>query len=146
MLTYEEIEKILPESKGIRDAGMSFASIAFTSDEEQPKGLFIQNGEDEDLQTAISKGAIATVWPSEKELPFYTPNHFPVFLAEGGTLSAVLKILEENCHKVSLAKEDHKTWVIFPESQYHALPNDLVEKVRQLIQSDENCTDRNGVR
>ncbi|RST60841.1 hypothetical protein D5F11_005715 [Siminovitchia terrae] len=146
MLTYEEIEKILPESKGIKDAGMSFASIAFTSDEEQPKGLFIQNGEDEDLQAAISNGAIAAVWPSEKELPFYTPNHFPVFLAKGGTLSAAVKILEENCHKVSLEKANHKTWVLFPKTKDHAEPNDLVEKMKQLIQSDENCVDRNGVR
>ncbi len=146
MLTYEEIEKILPVSKGIKNAGMSFASIAFTSNEAQPKGLFIQNGEDEDLQVAISNGAIAAVWPSKKELPSYTPNHFPVFLAEGGTLLAVVKILEENCHKVSLERKDDKTWVIFPASQDQRLPNDLVEKVSQLIQSNENCNDRNGVR
>ncbi|RWR08192.1 hypothetical protein QNH23_08485 [Siminovitchia fortis] len=146
MLTYEDVEKIIPETKGVKNAAISFGCIAFASNEEQPKGLFVQTGQDEDLQAAISNGAVAAVWPSEKELPFYTPNHFPVFLAQEGPLSAVLQILENYSRKMGIEKTDNKTRVILPESDGSAVPDDFIETTRQLIHSGENCVDGNGVR
>lgn len=146
MLTYEDVVEILPETEGIKDASISFGFIAFSSTEKQPKGLFIQAGQDEDLQAAISNGAVAAVWPMEKELPFYTPNHFPVFLAENGALSAVVRIVEKYSDKITLEKKSDKTVLILPGSEEGRLPIEIAEKMEHLIHPAKESTDRNGVR
>lgn len=146
MLTYDDVEKVLPETEGIKGASISFECIVFSSTVKQSKGLFIQAGQDEDLQAAISNGAIAAVWPSQKELPVYTPNHFPVFLAEDGALSAAVRIVEKYKHKMTLEKKSNKTVLILPESEKGRLPLDITEKMELLIHAANESTDWNGVR
>ncbi|RST75402.1 hypothetical protein D4T97_009170 [Siminovitchia acidinfaciens] len=138
MLTYENIKEILPETKGVSDAAISFGCIAFTCSEKQLKGLFIQTGKDDDLQAAITNGAVAAVWKSDEELPFYTPNHFPVFLSEEEPLSAVIQILGNYRNKMSLTETDKKTWLKFPIDG--RVPEDLVKKMEQMIQPPGNTS------
>lgn len=146
MLTYEDIAKVLTKTKGIKGASISFGCIVFTSSEKQPKGLYIQTGQDDNLQAAITNGAVAAVWPAQKALPFYTPNHFPVFLSEQGTDSAVIQILEQYSNKVSLELTEGKTMLRLPPSEAGTLPTGIVDRMKHSIHSEKKGTDRNGVR
>lgn len=138
MLTYEDIKRILSETKGVSDADISFGCIAFTSNEKQLKGLFIPNGKDDNLQEAITNGAVAAVWKSQEELPFYTPNHFPVFLAEEDLLSAVIQIVERYSNKISLIETDKKTWLKLAEGA--AVPEEFLKRMEQALQSPGKLT------
>ncbi|HBZ10356.1 MAG TPA: hypothetical protein DEO65_10825 [Bacillus bacterium] len=141
MLTYVDVEKVLPEPKGYRSAAISFGCISFSSSNEQKKGLFIQIGQDDDLQAAISNGAVAAVWPLKKELPFYTPNDFPVFLTEEGPLSAAIRIIEQYSVKLSMESADDKTLVKLPNFEGSGVPLDIIKKMEQLIHSVPNDID-----
>lgn len=82
-LTYDDLAGIFSNSSGIRDNSLSFRTVSFLADTLQPKGLYIPMLDQKaDLQSAIANGAVAAVWQEGREIPTYTPNHFPMFFTE----------------------------------------------------------------
>jgi UDP-N-acetylmuramyl pentapeptide synthase len=80
-LSYRVIAQAIPEAKGFVDKKLIFQSVSFFSESIQPKGLFVPLFEEQSgkLSTAITNGAIGAIWEKGKEIPSYTPNHFPIF-------------------------------------------------------------------
>lgn len=83
LLTYKDLSKLFPHTSGIKDNNLSFQTISSSAHIYQPKGVFIPlcNASGE-LQEAIANGAVAAIWKKGKEIPKYTPNHFPIFYCE----------------------------------------------------------------
>lgn len=134
MLTYNDVKASLPDAKGIKEADFSFECIVFQSSESQQKGLFVSSNEDADLQKAISNGAIAAVWPVDKELPFYTPNHFPVFFTNN-PIDAIIELTEKHKTKLSLEGSSNKTKVKLP--QEGVLSKETVQLLREFLNQEK---------
>lgn len=140
MLTYRDVEKLLPDPKGIRGVPITFQTISFQSSLTQPKSLFIALDEDCDLLAAIANGAVAAIWPKAKAIPSYAPNHFPIFLAEDpGKMT--IKLIEKNKEKISIRKSGDQTEMkiknIIPENKFY-------EKLQSLFQDENGSSIREG--
>ena len=133
MLTYEDIKEILPATKGLEGADILFECIAFQSSTPQQKGLFVFSKADGNLQQAIANGAIAVVWPDDTELPFYTPNHFPVFLADD-LLNSVIQLTERFKRKLSVGETNNKTMMNLPPATESIIPIETLNILRELLQ------------
>lgn len=80
-LTYKDLSELFPNSRGIRDINLPFHTISSFAEQNQHKGLFIPLSEESgELSKAIENGAIGAIWEEGKEIPKYTPNHFPIFI------------------------------------------------------------------
>ncbi|OIK14035.1 hypothetical protein BIV60_13050 [Bacillus sp. MUM 116] len=93
-LVYKDIANFIHEIRGAHDANLMFYTVTDQASANQPKGIFVPLSEESgDLKEALVNGAIAAIWQKGKMLPRYTPNHFPVFLAEdpGGAVRLILK-------------------------------------------------------
>lgn len=79
-LTYGDIKHLFIKTQGYRDDDLAFFTVTTEASDFQLKGLFVpaKNGANR-LQRAISNGAIASIWDVHEEIPFYTPNDFPIF-------------------------------------------------------------------
>lgn len=111
MLTFKDVKSIIPNTGGITGLDAGFRSVSVSSAADQPKGLFVKLCTEASLQEAISRGAIAAVWPAGDKLPSFAPNHFPVFYAENpySALRAIalhyrekLKLKPEECGEMTL--------------------------------------------
>lgn len=99
-LTYDDLAGIFPKSSGIRDYSLSFRTVSFLAETLQPKGLYIPMLDQvEDLQTAIANGAVAAIWLEGREIPTYTPNHFPIFYTDN-LIEGIKKILYQYKTKI----------------------------------------------
>jgi hypothetical protein len=79
-LAFDDLVTIFPEFKGIKEADHLYFTVTDNADREQTRGLFIPLNDDSgELLDAIANGAIAAVWDKKKQIPRYTPNHFPIF-------------------------------------------------------------------
>lgn len=104
-LALKDLTQLFSEKQGVQD-DMLFHTMADQSDVAQPRGLFVPLNENSgSLSEAIANGAIAAVWDSEKEIPYYTPNHFPIFFTNDPIL-AIQSIL--NLYKEKLDGETDK--------------------------------------
>jgi UDP-N-acetylmuramyl pentapeptide synthase len=98
-LTYEELVKIFPKTKGIKD-DFQFLTVSTSSKVSQPKGLFIPLFTDSgELNEAIQNGAIGAIWDESLEVPTYIPNQFPMFYTNDLKI-ALEKILEYYVEKL----------------------------------------------
>lgn len=100
-LTFGDLAQMFKHDRGIQDSGLVFHTVSDCSSALMPRGIFIPlHGESNRLDEAIANGAIAAVWEKGRELPFYTPNHFPVFLAED-LFNALEKLLYMYSEKIN---------------------------------------------
>ncbi|MBS4177213.1 hypothetical protein [Lederbergia citrea] len=111
MLTYRDVLKLYPETRGIKEEHISFGSITLNSSSTQLKGLYFGTAADLDLGAAIANGAIAAIWPKEISLPAYTPNHFPVFFAHD-SIEAMVVVVRKYTNKITLEKREDLTNMI----------------------------------
>lgn len=115
MLLFEDLATIFPDRNGMTDLKMEFYTISAFANIPQPKGIFIplypHSGE---LTTAIENGAIAAVWKVGDRLPSYTPNDFPVFLAND-LWEGLKEMIEQYGQKLNTTdNHDHeKTKLVF---------------------------------
>lgn len=135
MLEYNDVLTILPVTRGIQ-VPVSFETIAFSSSQEQEKGLFVFTADDGDLQQAIHQGAVAAVWKKEIEVPFYAPNHFPIFFADEPA-AAIVRIVEKYTNKLSIGKKRGKTELIMPKIN-NELYRDTFKQIFHLLQNSSN--------
>jgi hypothetical protein len=85
-LAFDDLVTLFPEFKGVREADHLYFTVSDNADREQKRGLFIPLNDDSgELLDAIANGAIAAVWDKKKQVPRYTPNHFPIFFTENLT-------------------------------------------------------------
>jgi hypothetical protein len=85
-LAFEDLVTIFPDYKGVSEADHLYFTVSDYAGTEQTRGLFIPLNDDSgELLDAIANGAIAAIWDKKKQLPRYTPNHFPIFFTENPT-------------------------------------------------------------
>lgn len=140
MLTYHDVEKLLPEPEGIKGVPITFESITWQSSVEQHKGLFVVIATDDDLQKAIANGAVAVIWPKGKDIPSYTPNHFPVFLAEDPS-EALIQLIKKNKAKISLHKSGDQTEMKINEVHPE---NELLKQIQLLFHKEDQFIAEEG--
>lgn len=125
-LTYEDLSKVFPDVKGVREHNLDFHTVSFSAKDIQPRGLFIPllptSGS---LQTAIANGAIAALWEKGRDIPKYTPNQFPIFLVDD-ILQGVIEMLIQykKCLKKEVNEKKDETNFLFLEEK---LLNDFYE-------------------
>lgn len=134
MLEYNDVLRILPEFRGVQ-VPISFKKITFSSEHDQEKGLFVFTADD-DLQQAIHQGAVAAVWKKDVKVPFYAPNHFPIFFADE-PVEAVVQIIDQYKHKISIGQKRGKTELIMPKINNERY-RDIFIQIRHLLQNDSN--------
>lgn len=107
-LTYGDLAKLFPKVKGIQFHELFFHTVATISDVPQLKGIYIpfedKTGE---LKKAIENGAIAALWDERKEIPPYTPNHFPIFFTND-LLKGLKDMMEIYLEKINQADKLQK--------------------------------------
>lgn len=99
-LAFNDLVKLFSEIRGIKEADHLYITVTDDSNAIQTKGLFIPLSEDSgELLEAIANGAIAAIWDKKKQLPKYTPNHFPIFFTDN-PIEAVRKLLRFYIEKI----------------------------------------------
>ncbi|MBU8877721.1 hypothetical protein BGM26_01795 [Bacillus sp. FJAT-29790] len=103
-LTYGDLAKLFPNVKGIQDHELFFHTVATNSAMPQPKGIFIPfEGNSGEMEEAIENGAIAALWKEGKNIPRYTPNHFPIFFTND-LLKGLKDMMELYTEKINQEK------------------------------------------
>lgn len=92
-LSYKDLAKLFPNTRGIKEETLVFQTVAAKGTDPQPKGIFIPlTNNPGELKGALENGAIAAIWPKGMEVPKMTPNHFPMFFVND-LLDGLKKIL-----------------------------------------------------
>ena len=140
---YAWLTTIFSKTAGIQDLSLEFDTVATNGEDKQPRGLFIPLWENSaDLLAAIHNGAIAAIWEEERDLPPYTPNHFPIFFTKDlendikNMLESYIEMLKQeeertqmsNFINVELLNEKMKTYD----------DSDKVKPIMQLMQTLED--------
>lgn len=111
-LLYKDLSRLFPDKSGIKESHLAFQTVSISADDKQPKGIFIPlrktSGE---LKKAIENGAVAAIWEKGKDIPKYTPNHFPIFFAEN--LFQALKDILLQYHQNHKEQNKDKTNFLF---------------------------------
>lgn len=147
-LALQDLSGLFLEKKGVEDDFL-FHTVADHADVLQPRGLFIPLSEDSgELSEAIANGAIAAIWPSGKELPRYTPNHFPVFFTEDN-VEALTNVLQLYIDKLNGETEKKMEITNFKFSHKELLNKnretyDIAVMLKQLSAVHENDPERRG--
>lgn len=106
LLAYGDLAELFPMMKGIQDQELFFHTVATNSDMPQFRGLFIPLKEQTaELNKAIENGAVAALWEEGKEIPRYTPNHFPVFFTND-LLKGLKDMMELYIEKITNAQKE----------------------------------------
>jgi hypothetical protein len=111
-LAFKDLVTLFPEYKGVKEADHLYFTVTDQADSRQGRSLFIPLTNDSgELLDAIANGAIAAIWDKKKQVPGYTPNHFPIFFTDNpidavrGLLRFYLeKIDGENAEKMNMTK------------------------------------------
>jgi UDP-N-acetylmuramyl pentapeptide synthase len=99
-LALKDLASLFDKCRGIQD-DLIFVTVSDQAHEAQSKGLFVSlKGESGDLSEAIANGAIAAIWDQGKEIPSYTPNHFPIFFTPDPA-DAIVIILNRYIEKLN---------------------------------------------
>ncbi|NWQ43918.1 hypothetical protein MLOOGBEN_24760 [Bacillus sp. EB106-08-02-XG196] len=99
-LAFNDLVTLFPDFKGVKEADHLYFMVSDSAGIVQTRGLFIPLSDDSgELLDAIANGAIAAVWDKKKQIPKYTPNHFPIFFTENLT-SGVLDLLRFYFEKI----------------------------------------------
>jgi UDP-N-acetylmuramyl pentapeptide synthase len=92
-LAFNDLVKLFSDIRGIKEADHLYLTVTDDAKVMQSRGLFIPLNDDSgELLEAIANGAIAAIWDKNKQLPKYTPNHFPIFFTDNPT-QAVRELL-----------------------------------------------------
>lgn len=143
MLTLGDVWKLLPEMKGIKETSLRFHTIAVGSLEEQEKSLFFPVAEGAELLEAIHLGAVAAVWPKSKELPAYTPNHFPVFFTDD-PMEALIELINTHSNKITMKKFGERTKIMMGINVMKTeREKKMYEKIMLLLEHRKNSKDEN---
>ncbi|WP_064093798.1 hypothetical protein [Rossellomorea aquimaris] len=134
MLLYDDVKKLFPHTLGIHLPGFEFLVVCNSTSVEMKKGLYIPSGKRVDLFESIEKGAIATLWEKDTDVPAFLPNHFPVFLVED-----IQKAFEE-LHDYYKQNYIQEKWEIMTKFIYISESNLIIESKK--IQNTE--TKRGG--
>jgi len=135
MLTYSDVVKLYPHTRGIKVDTLVYRTVTLDSSIQQAKGLFIGSQRDKDLLTAIGNGAISVIWPKDIPLPVYTPNDFPVIYVDD-SIEAMVKLVRNYTEKMTMKKRGDATIMIFTKEELqkssmykeiHGLLNDVKE-------------------
>ncbi|MCR2820813.1 hypothetical protein [Lederbergia panacisoli] len=114
MLTYRDVVKLYPNTKGVKVSTLIYRSLSFDSSIEQEKGLFIASNTDSNLLKAIGNGAVSTIWPRNIPIPAYTPNDFPVIYVDD-SVEAMVKLVRKYTGKITLNKCGERAIMMFSE-------------------------------
>jgi hypothetical protein len=141
-LRYETLSSIFPEATGIKESTLDFHTVSCSATQKQPKGLFIPiEASAGELQVAISNGAIGAVWEKGKDVPGYTPNHFPIFFTENllSGLKGILIEYKEMLNKEEIEKKDKTNFLFLDEKLlndfYKTYDNAVMEaKIDEMLE------------
>lgn len=86
-ISFQELAQLFPNNRGNTSVGIAVEEIMVNCDRAAKKGLYVPlvhdiNDGHRFLMEAISHGAIAAIWQSDKEVPRFIPTDFPVFFVE----------------------------------------------------------------
>ncbi|MCD4838433.1 hypothetical protein LRS37_05990 [Neobacillus sedimentimangrovi] len=148
LLAYNDLANIVSKKQGVQ-GDFFFKTVTDMANVYQPKGLFIPiNEESGELAEAITHGAIATIWDSERKLPSYTPNHFPVFFTNN-LADTIARLLQ--CYIEKLNGETNKQMEItnFNFSNKKLLNKnnetyDIAVMLNKIKELQQNNTKRRG--
>ncbi|MBS4172423.1 hypothetical protein [Bacillus sp. FJAT-49736] len=148
MLTTADLYQLFANNRGIQDVSIHFDTVSIFDNGDLKKGLFVPIDNEHRLDKAIESGAIAAIWPSEKEVPFFTPNHFPIFLVEN-PISAFKQLCDHYIYKIKQEECEKMTKFVFfsPELlKNHPQTYDLSEKGtgQQLLETINNFMNKDG--
>ncbi|OLS42011.1 hypothetical protein [Bacillus sp. MRMR6] len=88
-LAFNDLSAMFVDRTGIKEADHEYYIVCDRADIPQQRGVFMPlNEESGELLKAIANGAIAVIWDRQRELPHYTPNHFPVFFTDDPIIAA----------------------------------------------------------
>ncbi|MEC1520951.1 hypothetical protein P9D43_02740 [Neobacillus niacini] len=105
-LAFNDLVKLFSNIRGIKEAGHFYITVTDDAKAVQTRGLFIPLTEDSgELLDAIANGAIAAIWDNKKQLPKYTPNHFPIFFTDQ-PIEAVRELLQFYIEKMDGEKAE----------------------------------------
>lgn len=97
---FKDLVTLFPNFKGIKEAEHFYYMVTDDANAEQARGLFIPLNDDSgELLNAIANGAIAAIWDKTKQVPKYTPNHFPIFFTEN-LIEGVRELLRYYLEKI----------------------------------------------
>lgn len=120
-LSYKLINDAIPDAKGFKEETMVFQTVSFYADVAQPKGLFVPFYENAGLlQEAIANGAIGAIWEEGKEIPFYTPNHFPIFYTKD-IKKGLIKMIELMKKSVQTQNHVHTKFIYKKETSLNTV-------------------------
>lgn len=112
MLLLKDVNNIFTQVKGVKDSSIRFEQVLIDSTIINKKGLFVfvesDENSDKSMKDALYNGAIAAVWPKNKDLPHFLPNHFPVFIVEN-SLHAIKQLLEHYLKKMEEKRDQNMT-------------------------------------
>ncbi|MGM0851643.1 MAG: hypothetical protein ACQEWI_03355 [Bacillota bacterium] len=112
MLFYDDVKKLFPETSGIHLPGFTFLVVSNSTSMGMEKGLYVPFSDEINLFEGIEKGAIASLWPKNKEVPSFVPNHFPLFMVED-VYKAYIDLLENYKQNYNQEKWEIMTKFIF---------------------------------
>ncbi|KAB2337415.1 hypothetical protein F7731_07335 [Cytobacillus depressus] len=149
-LTYNDLANLFPKVIGIKDPHLLFHTVTTNSNMQQYRGVFIPIGEESgELKTAIENGAVAVLWQEGKEIPRYTPNHFPIFLTNDllKGLKDMMELYIEKISKNHLVKKDGTNFlfsndIILKENDATydiALKLEKIREIKQLQDGKEGA-------
>ncbi|MGE6753206.1 hypothetical protein ACQKFO_07135 [Rossellomorea sp. NPDC071047] len=112
MLFYDDVKKLFPETSGIHLPGLAFLVVSNSTKMGMEKGLYVPFGGEINLLESIDLGAIASLWPKNKKVPSFVPNHFPLFMVED-VYKAYIDLLENYTQNYNQEKWEIMTKFIF---------------------------------
>lgn len=136
MLTYSDVVKFNPHTRGVKVNTLVYRTLTFDSSIQQAKGLFIGSKRDGNLLRAIGNGAISVIWPKDIPLPDYTPNDFPVIFVDD-SIEAMVKLVHKYTEKMTMKKRGDTTIMIITKQD---LQNDrMYDEIFGLLDKHLVC-------
>ena len=112
-LAFNDLGKLFSDMRGIKEADHTYFTVTDNAKAMQTRGLFVPLNDDSgDLLGAIANGAIAAIWDIKKQVPKYTPNHFPIFFTDN-PIEAIRELLRLYIEKMDGDKADQMNMTKF---------------------------------
>jgi UDP-N-acetylmuramyl pentapeptide synthase len=144
-LAFNDLVNLFSDIRGIKEADHFYVMVTDNANAMETRGLFIPLNEDSgELLEAIANGAIAAIWDKEKQLPKYTPNHFPIFFTDN-PINAVRELLEFYIEKIDGDKAEKMNMTNFEFLNKKLLKENketydiavMLEKIAQINPKDD---------
>jgi UDP-N-acetylmuramyl pentapeptide synthase len=144
-LAFNDLVELFSDIRGIKEADHLYKTVTDDVNVMKTRGLFIPLGEDSgELLEAIANGAIAAIWDKKKQLPKYTPNHFPIFFTDS-PIVAVRELLRFYIEKIDGDKAEKMNMTNFVFLNKKLLKENketydiavMLEKISKLNSNDD---------